>query len=718
LKRTFPQKAKPVPACAVDGRITTEQVKPSQPEVHRRARTSAAMIGLAISMGAHALLLPRQSDSAMAAEPVAPEASITATPTAFETAVLSSEGEVEQATVGVTASSSVVEHTVQEGQTLWQLAQIYQINPAIIAATNGVSLDAVLHVGQTLSIPTASQVVSAEAGAGVEVVSPSSTVSGSSTDAVSTSPEVALTLKQEQEASLERLRQKRDVLKGSLAELRSTAEPTQEPIQLGASSSDAAVKQAKSMQPDSPVADLPQVAYQPSAKTISPNLPLPAQAQPEVKRAEVAGYRVKRGDTINSIARKHGTSVAELVKLNRLSNPNFILVNQMLKVPQGGTEQATSVIPGLSASNAPITVASSTQNIPVAPGLSLNEPSASSLDVQLGNSSNQPEFKGGVAAVPTALAANVPSLPENSQEVSEVALNSSSNKVVAVFPANSSPSPVNVDSSELRQSRYISNLRTEISKLREKYEAEEVNRQLAPSGDATVAGATEAKPVLPATARQVNPEFASARGTSTPKPGFRESRQIQPTGGQSSTQTETQRNSELVAVAPLGSEAYEPIIQSALGQMVSPDLPPIGVADAYLPEGAPEFKGYIWPAKGVLTSGYGWRWGRMHRGIDIAAPIGTPVVASAAGVVVTAGWNSGGYGNLVEIRHPDGSLTLYAHNNRILVREGQQVAQGQQIAEMGSTGYSTGPHSHFEVHLPGRGAVNPLAHLPRSRGNS
>jgi len=69
--------------------------------------------------------------------------------------------------------------------------------------------------------------------------------------------------------------------------------------------------------------------------------------------------------------------------------------------------------------------------------------------------------------------------------------------------------------------------------------------------------------------------------------------------------------------------------------------------------------------------------------------------------------------DLVEIQHPDGSVTLYAHNNRLLVRKGQQVGQGEQIAEMGSTGYSTGPHSHFEVHLPAKGAVNPIAYLPR-----
>lgn len=143
------------------------------------------------------------------------------------------------------------------------------------------------------------------------------------------------------------------------------------------------------------------------------------------------------------------------------------------------------------------------------------------------------------------------------------------------------------------------------------------------------------------------------------------------------------------------------------------DLPPLPNSDRFLPSLTTNF---IWPARGVLTSGFGPRWGRMHRGIDIAAPVGTPIYAAAAGVVTYSQWNDGGYGNLVEIRHADGALTLYAHNQRNLVRVGQYVEQGQQIAEMGSTGRSTGPHVHFEVHLPGRGAVNPMLFLQRAQG--
>ncbi|HIK45497.1 MAG TPA: peptidoglycan DD-metalloendopeptidase family protein [Leptolyngbyaceae cyanobacterium M65_K2018_010] len=169
---------------------------------------------------------------------------------------------------------------------------------------------------------------------------------------------------------------------------------------------------------------------------------------------------------------------------------------------------------------------------------------------------------------------------------------------------------------------------------------------------------------------------------------------------------------ELLAAAPLGPEAYRPFPDAPTGQMVSPNMPMLPGADQFLPAAPNRFNGYVWPTRGTLTSGYGWRWGRMHRGVDIAGPVGTPIVAAASGVVVRSGWNSGGYGNLVDIRHADGSMTRYAHNNRLLVREGQQVAQGQQIAEMGSTGFSTGPHLHFEIHLPNSGTVNPMAFLP------
>lgn len=121
--------------------------------------------------------------------------------------------------------------------------------------------------------------------------------------------------------------------------------------------------------------------------------------------------------------------------------------------------------------------------------------------------------------------------------------------------------------------------------------------------------------------------------------------------------------------------------------------------------------GFTWPAAGKLTSRFGRRWGRIHKGIDIAGPVGTPIIAAADGVVTVAGWSSG-YGKLVELRHSDGTITRYGHNSQLSVSAGQIVRQGQQVAAMGSTGRSTGSHLHFEIHPSGGRAVNPIAYLP------
>jgi len=127
------------------------------------------------------------------------------------------------------------------------------------------------------------------------------------------------------------------------------------------------------------------------------------------------------------------------------------------------------------------------------------------------------------------------------------------------------------------------------------------------------------------------------------------------------------------------------------------------------PTGAASAAGFVWPVHGVLTSGFGWRWGRMHEGIDLAVANGTPVVAAAAGTVIVAGW-LGGYGNLVVVDHGNGVSTAYGHNTSVTAGVGQSVAQGQLIAYSGNTGHSTGPHLHFEVRINGS-PVDPLGYL-------
>ena len=140
------------------------------------------------------------------------------------------------------------------------------------------------------------------------------------------------------------------------------------------------------------------------------------------------------------------------------------------------------------------------------------------------------------------------------------------------------------------------------------------------------------------------------------------------------------------------------IIPDAEIQTISPTHTASGTTKG----GLPSYSGYyLRPVQGVKTQGI-----HGHNGVDIANSIGTSIIASAEGVVIssmTGGWN-GGYGNYIIISHPNGTQTLYAHTSKNLVRAGQYVNQGEKIALLGNTGKSTGPHLHFEI----RGAKNPF----------
>ena len=259
--------------------------------------------------------------------------------------------------------------------------------------------------------------------------------------------------------------------------------------------------------------------------------------------------------------------------------------------------------------------------------------------------------------------------------------------------------PLSVATS-LNANPYLASLKSEVSSLRDRYQSVATGE----AAEAVVAAAPEERDA----SRLASVDRPTViRASAMPMGGARPA--IVPITNEPPAASQETR----VAIASPPLDAPEnPRVQPLVGRTVSPELPGLSSAEAYIP-GASRFEGYAWPARGILTSGYGWRWGRMHRGIDIAAPTGTPISASADGVVVFAGWNSGGFGNLVDIRHPDGSLTRYAHNSRIMVRNGQQVRQGQLISEMGSTGRSTGPHLHFEIHKKGKGAINPVVSLPK-----
>jgi murein DD-endopeptidase MepM/ murein hydrolase activator NlpD len=123
----------------------------------------------------------------------------------------------------------------------------------------------------------------------------------------------------------------------------------------------------------------------------------------------------------------------------------------------------------------------------------------------------------------------------------------------------------------------------------------------------------------------------------------------------------------------------------------------------------PSSAGLIWPVSGPVTSPFGYRWGRLHAGIDIGAPYGAAIHAAASGTVVLAGW-TGGYGNYTCIDHGGGLATCYGHQSSYAISAGAQVSQGQVIGYVGNTGHSFGAHLHFEVRINGN-PVDPLGYL-------
>jgi murein DD-endopeptidase MepM/ murein hydrolase activator NlpD len=127
----------------------------------------------------------------------------------------------------------------------------------------------------------------------------------------------------------------------------------------------------------------------------------------------------------------------------------------------------------------------------------------------------------------------------------------------------------------------------------------------------------------------------------------------------------------------------------------------------------PDPNDLIWPAKGPLWSGFGYRSGGRHTGDDIGAPAGSTIVAAQSGVVTQSGWESG-YGRVVRIDHGGGIVTLYAHMARSFVGAGQRVTQGEPIGTVGSTGRVSAPHLHFEV-LVGGVPQNPMRWLANAR---
>lgn len=387
-------------------------------------------------------------------------------------------------------------------------------------------------------------------------------------------------------------------------------------------------------------------------------------------------YQVKPGDTLSAIATEHKVSVPEIISANRLNNPDLLLVDQRIKLPSLTPSTAEKVT---------VAVLPEIKQVPML----VSAPVAQTVAPSNLNSKPNAVLVAAISDMeqPTKLA-------------------NSYNGVGGSFGDEVETKPLNRVEIDKLQAQYAQKLQSDVQKLQHKYYAQNNSSISSAPIESRLPAVTKPPSSKKLSADEpVNPEFVVAQTAQDLKQPSQEQLTIKanysvPAKGK-------------VATAHTDVSASESFTGQ---QQVTPELPPLAPVDNYLPRpngSSGSFKGYIWPAKGVLSSRYGWRWGRMHRGIDIAAPVGTPIFAAAEGVVVKSGWNKGGYGNLVDIQHADGTLTRYAHNYRLLVQPGQQVEQGQQISLMGSTGRSTGPHLHFEVHPGGKGAVNPIALLPK-----
>ncbi|WNZ24166.1 peptidoglycan DD-metalloendopeptidase family protein [Leptolyngbya sp. NK1-12] len=748
MKRAFLRKVKPVSCslCVTHADVNhagASHVQAGDSEeapsgVKRRARTSAAMVGLALSMGATSLLVPRQGDSAQAAESKIPEA------TPSSVSQMAAAPALDTGLTVSPAAGETIEHIVRQGQTLRQVAERYRVDIESLAAANGLTTHASLKAGQVLKIPVSSAGVTepdASRSPQLTALADLNRLPSPTDSSVSGADSRANQVRAERDRALGRLQQERNKLKTSLAELRReesgtlvagvegvVAEPAKGPDQPQQNQRPVITEMPGDSEPSpSPIAILPspvaspsvldnQVAPAPSpdldwmrvsrslilapeaatatvpsvqpseqpeaSSQVNPAQPSRASARPTatlpaVPPVQIAAstpsleqqvsYRVNPGDTVAQIARAHNITQATLISANRLSNPNVIFVGQVLRLPESQQEASSrsvdrptvpSVLP---ASTVSVSASEQAEKLPsVVPSVS----QADSTEART------------LAVVPSTIA------PSG-------------------LPSLTSPVDALPDTSEAATGRnpYVQSLLSEVKAMREKLTQPPatVAAVTTPAADTAEAAASLQDVSAVEVPVRVDSRAASLEPGTTRRP---QALRVAP----------RQTTPTVVAAAPMGSENYAPLLEPITGRMVSPDLPSLPNADRFLPDGI--FKGYIWPARGVLTSGYGWRWGRMHRGIDIASDIGTPIYAAATGVVEYAGWNSGGYGNMIEIRHADGSMTRYAHLNAIYVQQGQRLGQGEQIGEMGSTGYSTGPHLHFEVHLPDQGTVNPMAYLP------
>ena len=790
MKRAFPHHNPPASLNELQAHLGSDLLRATLPEQHRRVRTSAAVLGLALSMGASSLGLAE--DAAVAAEPAVKPAPALMPPTLDKTAVMPEEQLKAVDVPAVTAATPQtpsyadtpvetytqhqaepeakapvaqepvqehVTHVVQSGHTLWRIASAYEVTPASIATANGLpSIETPLEIGEVLRIPVTDTMVYPPREIIAPDSSPRATVAeDESTDAQMAqvtpstkahanddlTPETSLSSipssisdsQQNDDTSAEVTSSALDDSKLALTRPSEQSSEVFLPDRVGRRvSPNSALDAASILESPTPTEPLAAADRDHSSESrlsaVEPDIHLNRsflERESQVLET-LESHEVRQGETLISLANRHQTTIEEIARVNGLDDPDQIAEGQRLEIPKQ-----------IARRSAPVEVFGEDRSLASVPGkkqrLDLNaatvedeplEVALSTLDEERVNNLDRASEVPEIATIPDMAA-----IPETAAEVDEIpviaAVDSKTPEVAATDLASEeltseelASDMTEVESSEIAIPPVSETLTADIARLRDRVRRNDVRRsrlasspEPSPTAEATTS-VDDSDRSLGIVREHSNPQFdrdqvALARRFEREQD---EASASESDLASADVATSVANDDDKVAVAPLGSQNYAPLMEP---RSVSPELPGLPSSGAYLPK--PEqrqeaFDGYIWPAQGVFTSGYGWRWGRMHRGIDVAGPVGTPIVAAAPGTVTYSRWNSGGYGNLVEITHPDGSLTLYAHNHRNLVSEGEEVIQGQQIAEMGSTGFSTGPHVHFEIHRPGQGPTDPMAFLP------
>jgi murein DD-endopeptidase MepM/ murein hydrolase activator NlpD len=464
----------------------------------------------------------------------------------------------------------------------------------------------------------------------------------------------------------------------------------------------------------------------------------------ELQLPSSASVTVQSGDTLEAIAKRNNISVDDLRRVNNLRS-DAIRPGQSLRLPSGNASSTSSQ----EKINSPKAATATTYTVRSGDTLeAIGKRLGFSVDaLKAANGLKDDRLRlGQVLKLPVA--STTAKKPSGSSESAPAKL--SADRWVTVQPGDTLSSIAKRNNLSLEALRSLNNLtsdairdgqrlrvtaakpssRTATSKPTAKpatVTQKPVAISSAQSGSAKVAPKPSSKPTTTTTTAKpvtTTPKVPAVASKPTPKPSSATAPQkpvAQPVTAKPSVTVVTAKPTAPKPVVTEPVANLEPMDASAAAptptapsdilegeftfEIVAPVNPPITIN---------RNEKVLWPVSGVLTSRFGYRWGKLHTGLDIATPSGTSVYAALSGTVQFAGWNRYGYGYLVVIRGVDGRDYYYAHNSRILVKRGQFVRQGYMITKSGNTGFSTGPHLHFEIRIGGK-PRNPSAYLPRSQ---